>query len=268
MIDALDECDSDILQLLKWIARDNSEFSCRVKWLTTSRNEPYLKGLLELGGQLHTSLELNSSHVSHAVNTFIGCKIKELARLKKYSNERQAFVTTYLLDKTEGTFLWVALVCKELEKTQTRKTEARLQKFPAGLEPLYDRMMEQVQHMDGEEDADLCRHILCSVSLTFRPLHLRELSVFSLPEESCDMQSLEDLEGLVGLCGSFLAVRQETVYFVHQSAKDYFTICKGLSIFPSGQPHEHSTFARQCLKLMSDTLKRDVWFATGRSSCK
>jgi hypothetical protein len=48
------------------------------------------------------------------------------------------------------------------------------------------------------------------------------------------------------------------IYFVHQSAKDYFTTGKGSSIFPSGPAEEHRKITRRSLKFMSGTLKRDI----------
>jgi NACHT domain len=253
MIDALDECDPDIYQLLKWIVRNNSDLSHKIKWLATSRNEPAITEQLGRGRQLHTSLELNSLHVSRAVDEFIDCKVRELTDSKGYSSELRDFIRNYLLKNADGTFLWVALVCKALERVRAQKAKLLLQKFSAGLEPLYERMMEQVQHQADEEDANLCKRILRSVTLAFRPLQLQEIAIFA--NLSDDPQSLEDL---VGLCGSFLTIRQKTAYFVHQSAKDYFNSGKGSAIFYSGQADEHRSIARLCLKLMSDALKRDI----------
>ena len=136
MVDALDECDPKILELLEWIIHKNSEVSPKIKWLTTSRNEPAFIEQLGRGHQLHTSLELNSLHVTRAVAKFIDYKINELADLKSYTSELQAFVRKSLLEKAEGTFLWVALVCKELRKVRPQKAKSLLEKTPSGLQPL------------------------------------------------------------------------------------------------------------------------------------
>ena len=257
MVDALDECDPKIDELLEWIVRENSEVSPKIKWLTTSRNEPTFIERLGRGHQLHTSLELNSSHVARAVHNFIDYKVKELAGLKSYSSELQDFVRKSLLEKAEGTFLWVALVCKELRKQRKQHAKSFLEKIPAGLEPLYERMLDQVLRQENKDDIELCRRILCSVTLAFRPLRLEEIAFFAkIPEVIRNDPS--DLEELVGLCGSFITIRKETVYFVHQSAKDYLSDGKRSDIFLSGQEHEHANTARQCLEVMSSTLKKDV----------
>jgi NACHT domain len=258
MIDALDECDSRLDGLLRLIGDKDSGLSTKVKWLVTSRNQPAIQARLKPDGlRLSTSLELNSSHVSQAVNTFIDFKVRELARLNTYDSELQKYVRDYLHEKADGTFLWVALVCKELEDVGPGLTRYVLQQFPTGLEPLYERMLQQIKGETKRGFAAFCERILSSVALTYRPLHLRELGVAAdLPEILSD--NLQSVEELVGRCGSFLTVRKEMIYFVHQSAKDYFTTGKGSSIFPSGPAEEHRKITCRSLKFMSETLKRDI----------
>ena len=251
MIDALDECGPEVHELLEWIIRGSSEISPKIKWLTTSRNEPAFIERLGRGHRLHTSLELNSLHVTHAVAKFIDYKINELASLKSYTSELQVFVRNFLLEKAEGTFLWVALVCKELSKVRQQKAKLLLEKTPSGLGPLYERMLDQVLHQEDEDDIELCRRILCLVTSSFRPLRVEEIAVFARIPES-------ELEDLVSRCGSFITVREGTVYFIHQSAKDYLCDGKRKSDIHSGQGNEHADIARLCLELMSSTLKKNI----------
>ena len=115
------------------------------------------------------------------------------------------------------------------------------------------------QILDGKdvEDVEFCTMILSSVTLTYRPIHLKELvATAGLPEELLD--DLQSLNELVDLCGSFFTVRDDTIYFIHQSAKDYFTTSKGSQIFPLGQAAEHCKIAFRSLQVMSNTLKRDI----------
>ena len=256
MIDALDECDSKIDELLKWIISENPEVSPKIKWLMTSRNEPAFIERLGCGHQLHTSLELNSSHVARAVASFIDHKVNELA--KKWGDNRlQEFVRESLREKAEGTFLWVALVCKELSKVRRQYARSLLDQIPSGLEPLYQRMLDKVLKQEDERDVKLCRQILCSVTFALRPLRLEEVVVFAeVPEEFLTNPS--DLKNLVSCCGSFVTIREETVVFVHQSAKDYLSNEDRKGILHSGHGHEHANTARLCLDLMSKTLKKDI----------
>ncbi|CAD6565792.1 MAG: hypothetical protein ASARMPREDX12_006774 [Alectoria sarmentosa] len=249
-IDALDECDPTMHDLLKWIIHTKSQTSPRIKWLTTSRNQPAFIERLGRGHQLHTSLELNSLHVARAVASFIDHKVKGLAELKLYSSELQLSVRMSLLEKSEDTFLWVALVCQELSDVRPQRVKSWLEKIPAGLIPLYERMLDQVFHQKDEDDIKSCRRILRAVVLAFRPLRLEEIAVFA--------EVSEDVHDLVGHCGCFITIREEIAYLVHQSAKDFLSDVKRKDIFNSGQEHEHAIIARLCLEVMSNKLKKDI----------
>jgi NACHT domain len=258
LVDALDECTLQQVELLKLITNRNMASLSKVKWLVTSRNEPAIKELLEQGDRrVHTSLELNSHHISHDVTKFIKSKVAELVQRKGYDDQLRRFIHTYLQDQANGTFLWVALVCQELLKVPPRKARSALKRFPAGLEPLYMRMMEQISSLADTEDVELCSSILRAVTMAVRPLHLNELVfVAKLPDRM--HKDLPLVCELVSLCGSFLTLREETVSFVHQSAKDFLSVGRGVSIFSSGQSRDHSIVARRCRELMSRTLRKDI----------
>ncbi|KAB2569004.1 Vegetative incompatibility protein HET-E-1 [Lasiodiplodia theobromae] len=62
IIDALDECTTDLPKLLAFIAR-NSSVSPRVKWIVSSRNWPTIEeGLQQAGHKVKPSLELNAEY--------------------------------------------------------------------------------------------------------------------------------------------------------------------------------------------------------------
>ena len=252
MIDALDECDAEIHELLDWITRKEPGISPKIKWLTTSRNVPAFAEQLGRGHQLQTSLELNSQHVACAVASFVNHKVKELAVLKSYDRELQVLVQKSLLDKAEDTFLWVALACKELSKVRRQKVRSFLEKIPTGLVSLYERMLKQILHQEDLNDIVLSRRILCSVTIALRPLRFGEIAVFA------EIPGDEDVETLVGLCGSFLTIRGETVYLVHQSAKDYLSEENTKELFIRGKEHEHANRAQLCLRIMSSSLRKDI----------
>ncbi len=173
---------------------------------------------------------MNALHVSHAVDYFIECRVDKLSRTNRYGQELQASIINDLKLKSNGTFLWVAMVCKELEEVAKRKVASVLQTFPPGLKPLYERMMERLENQDDKKDAELCKQTLCAVTSAFRPFKLKELVIFAhLPKE---LEDPEDLEDLINRCGAFLTVRQGTVYVVHQSVKDYFSTGAGSQDFP------------------------------------
>ena len=256
MIDALDECESGLSQLLKLITH-TFEPPSRVKWLVSSRIRSDIEKQLKSDGLgLRINLESNSSHISHAINAFIDFKVAKLAEDNEYDSELYEEISSYLRRNAEGTFLWVALVCKKLQEVEAWETLQILKEFPPGLEPLYARMIEQIRRL-SHTNMEYCLQILSTAAIIYRPLHLKELAAIAgLPEKSfCDIRSVNKL---VDLCGSFFTIREEIISFVHQSAKDYFTTGKGLKIFPSSQAEEHRRIACRSLQVMLNTLKRDI----------
>ena len=260
IVDALDECESGLSQLLDLFVRNASASSSRVKWLVSSRHRVDIEEHLRPEkGRMKLNLELNAhDHVSRAVNAYIDHKVSELSQLKQYDSKLRDDVRSYIHSNADGTFLWVALVCKELARTLRRKTLSVLKSFPSGLQPFYQRMMEQMHALNDGEDLEICKRILASITLAYRPIHLEELvSIAGIPEELLDDQG--SLEELVGLCGSFLIIREGIIYFVHQSAKDYLNTHVDPEIFPHGRAEEHCRIVSQLLQIMSNTLQRDIY---------
>src|SRR5262245_52763097 len=60
------------------------------------------------------------------------------------------------------------------------------------------------------------------------------------------------------MCGSFLTVRDDQIYLIHQSAKDYLSDEARATIFPSQEKTHHDIFSRS-LELMPRILQRDVY---------
>lgn len=107
-------------------------------------------------------------------------------------------------------------------------------------------------------DADVCRQILAILAITYRPLALRELLSLFQPLEDFD-DNVESLEEIIGSCGSFLTVRKDVVYFVHQSAQDFLLKVAAAQIFPSGVSHEHHKVFSKSLRTLSHVLRRDIY---------
>ncbi|APA15267.1 hypothetical protein sscle_14g100370 [Sclerotinia sclerotiorum 1980 UF-70] len=252
IIDALDECQKDLPQLLRLIVSGLSIYS-RVKWLISSRNWPEIEEQLQHAEQgTRLSLELNAESVSAAVRWYIREKVKYLARTKKYTKETKDTIERYFLEHANGTFLWVALVCQNLEKARLF-TNSKLQDYPSELDPLYNRMMKQIVDMEDIDAAQICLQILAIVVIAYRPLTLDEL--MSLME----MNNEIPLEEIIQLCGSFLVSRNRSVFFVHQSAQDFLSKKVAKTIFPDGIGKVHNKVLLNSITVMSKTLKRDVY---------
>jgi hypothetical protein len=254
IVDALDECVADLPKLLDFIAQ-KSCVSSRVKWVVSSRNWPMIEKEFEPAMQkVRVCLELHEDSVSAAVEAYIRFKVDWLAKRNRYDDKTRDAVKHYLSLNAEGTFLWVALVCQELTSISGWKAQEKLKAFPPGLDALYRRMMDQIH---DSEDAILCERILAIVSTVYRPVTLDELVSFvDMPNSVSG--NYEALCEVIGLCGSFLTLRERTVSFVHQSAKDFLSQDVSSELFPCGMEGVHYSIFLKSLQIMS-TLRRDMY---------
>lgn len=251
IVDALDECSVDRQRLLDFIAKPSP-----AKWIVSSRNWFDIEESLddaERNIKLH--LELNQDSVSMAVESYVKYKVNQLAQKNKYGGEMKKAVLQHLTANADGTFLWAALVCQELSNVNIRRrhTLDTLKSFPPGLDPLYGRMLE---HISQSTDAQLCREILAKILVVYRPLTLEELH--ALVKELGDLNR-EEVEEVVGSCGSFLTLHHGLISLVHQSAKEYLLNEASGEILPSGIAYQHHMILARSLDLFYGKLERDIY---------
>ncbi|KAJ3454768.1 hypothetical protein MRS44_013368 [Fusarium solani] len=212
VIDALDECETGLQQLLKLVVENTS--ACRVKWIVSSRNKRDIEQQLKPSdSQTGLSLELkaNAQHCVACPHFKIKCDAPYAKRLATRSFGRPSLSRSSKLLKA-----WDGLDV--------------LEEMPMGLEELYARMMKQIQQLK-RRDLEFCRLVLSAATLAYRPLHILELGVVSgSPGEKSGKS--ERIQTIIRMCGSFLTMRDDQVYIVHQSAKDYLS-GKGAPISPS-----------------------------------
>ena len=123
--------------------------------------------------------------------------------------------------------------------------------------------MKQICKSDNSE---LYKHILATIVTVYTFITLTELiSLVELLEDASEYVS--SLYQIIGLCGSFLMIRKDKIYFVHQSVKDYLLIKISNEIFLSDREEIHYKIFLKSLEIMSRTLRRDIYslYAMGYS---
>ncbi|UKZ75874.1 hypothetical protein TrVFT333_003570 [Trichoderma virens FT-333] len=239
IIDALDECVTDLPKLLDFINTKSTLFS-RVKWIVSSRNWLEIEERLDSAAQqMRLCLELNEVSISAAVNAYIKHQVERLAQKKKYSATIKNAVYHHLSSNSNNTFLWVALVCQNLGRISLQSPLRTLAKFPPGLDSLYQRMLEQIHDLE-DSDAQFCYQILATVLLVYRPVTVAELSTL-IESPGVDPADTELINKAIGLCGSFLTVRDSQVYVIHHCAD------------------VHGVILMRSLQTMSATLRRNIY---------
>ncbi|KAH8587516.1 NACHT domain-containing protein [Bisporella sp. PMI_857] len=237
IVDALDECVTGLPELLDLVVYTSS-VSSRAKWIVSSRN--------------WSSIERSLNTAAHRF------KVDWLAERNRYSSETHESVQSYLSLNANGTFLWVALVCKELSKIPGWKAKTKVTAFPPELDPFYRRMMDQIRGVEDAEDRELCTQVLAVVAAVYWPITLDELSSFiDMPDGI--VGEYEALSEIIELCGSFLTLREYTISFVHQSAKDFLIKKAQNEIHPFGVEAVHHIIFSRSLQAMSGTLRRDIY---------
>ncbi|KAH7382615.1 WD40-repeat-containing domain protein [Phaeosphaeria sp. MPI-PUGE-AT-0046c] len=261
IVDALDECVIDQPKLLSLIAKQSSA-STRIKWIVSSRNWPVIEEQLrQAEHKTKLSLELNADSVAAAVKIFIQQKVFQLAQEKYYTQEVQDVVLQHLESNANDTFLWVALVCQDLKTTprwktfDKRRALEKLAQFPPGLDSLYERMLQQIHDSDN---AEICFRILAVAAVLYRPVTVVELTALVEPLEDF-VDNLDLVREMIDLCGSFLTMRDDTVYFVHQSAKDFLLAEASNEVFPKGVKDIHQAIFSASVAALYTTLGRDMY---------
>ncbi|GAW14635.1 hypothetical protein ANO14919_040380 [Xylariales sp. No.14919] len=251
IIDAVDECSEGLDSLLEFVVEHSA--TSGVKWLLSSRNLPHIEKALVAANRLR--LELNRESIATAVGCYIEHKTSKLKVVMRLNEEKQEIIKSALTEKAENTFLWVALACQQLEKTNPWDLEKQLKVLPAGLNSLFERMMDSIS---ATMSAKLYHNILAIVSVVYRPISLLELFTF-LEESQRQRVGFEHLIGVVHSCGSFLTIQGDIVYFVHQSAKDYLITKATYTIFPSSIEATHFSIYSRSIKALSNDLQRDIY---------
>jgi len=116
-------------------------------------------------------------------------------------------------------------------------------------------MLQQICESD---DADICLRVLAVVAVLYRPVTVAELT--ALVEQLDNfVNDLELVREIVSLCGSFLTLRDDTVYFVHQSAKDFLLEKASNKVFPYGNELVHQDVFSKSLAVLHKTLRRNMY---------
>ncbi|KAL7932924.1 hypothetical protein V8C35DRAFT_322755 [Trichoderma chlorosporum] len=259
IIDALDECTTGRPELLRLIRRISTSSSA--KWAVSSRNWPEIEKELVEG--MNLSLEVNATLVAASVNAYILHKASQISLLKQ-NDELKEEVCRQMREKANGTFLWVAIVFERLNSESDAYYDdasdvmAILDEMPEDLTKLYTIMLERISQLKGK-GSGLCRTILAIVTLAYRPLHLNELS--TLAGFQNNLKKLHQLNTLIKDCGSFLTVRENHIYFIHQSAKEYLAtdLSSQPIIFRQEMEGIRYTMVLNSLNAMEQTLRENIY---------
>ena len=169
----------------------------------------------------------------------------------------QEDITTQLLSKASGSFLWVRLALETVRDNWHTQDDIQmiLTQVPSGMEPLYKRMLDMIKALSTRSQL-MAKRILTWAACCWKPLSLAELHI-ALEPEFKGFVSLEDT--IVQICGHFISVDNSRVSFTHITARQYLLHDTDISpAFINGrQGHEH--IAKVCLRYLSNEKWRRVF---------
>lgn len=268
LIDGLDECNTNLADLLDLVVELSTAGCSHIKWIVSSRNEAPMTEKLgtETSGDVQLSLELNAESVSVAVNAYIDYKVSMLHSSKGYSEHERLVIYNHLRETSNATFLWVALVCQRLAELNGKQALREIKKgiFPPGLDSLYKRMLQRIEDARTTETVDICKRTLAVVCTVYRPITLSALpSLIGLHEEFLSDDGVsydfDALKAELSWCGSFFSVKEDVITIVHQSAADFLHKGAADRIFPQGIKQAHHMLFLQSLRALNRVLKKDIY---------
>lgn len=246
-VDALDECEqgqSDLIHLIS----TSLTLTEKVRWLVSSRPTVKLKN----PDTTRMLLELDAQTLERPVSIYIDHKLATLRGRDGYDENTLAIISTTVRERAQNTFLWVALVFKQLESVEGWYAVDIIEEIPSGLSELYTHMMTKIEN-GHIRDPEYCKSVLVAACLAYRPLSVSELAVVAA------LPSKIDPHNVVEKCGSFLATREKMVYLIHQSAKDYLNESYTSRLQPAGHAQGHTDIAKRSIDAMSSMLSRNMY---------
>ncbi|OJJ70220.1 hypothetical protein ASPBRDRAFT_105584, partial [Aspergillus brasiliensis CBS 101740] len=236
ILDALDECqDEDRKKLIDAVKEFYSgpHTNSKLKFLITSRPYEHIRrGLSELITELptiHLSGEdgKEAEQISHEIDLVIRRRVHDISKQRSLMEHECAMLIDRLTAVENRTYLWVSLILDVLENTpefSKGKVHRILSDLPTTVDSAYERILDR---SPDKENAKVLLHI---ITAAMRPLSLEELSLALALSAGCQAPTdiADNMEPtyrfkktLRDLCGLFVIILNDTVYLLHQTAKEF-----------------------------------------------
>lgn len=255
VIDALDEC-TNYTVLFPLLAKIEEHFPLRVFFTSRPSLAIERNFFREDIAMIADSITLDASLGD------IKLFLEEHARyLRAESEEERQQLVQLVLDKSNGNFLWTALVVKELEDALS-KEQVRdiLTSVPKEIGNLYSQILRNVMAIprNGMIAKAILRWTLCAS----RPLLVEEL------KEALRLdigETLSQFDKTIGsICGNLVSVDTESrVKIAHQTVREFFFQEQANHEFTLIRAEEHARVYEVCVDYLSGEEMRPPRFRRG-----
>lgn len=142
------------------------------------------------------------ARIKHDVQKLLHSGVKKLAKRKEWSAELKTKVEAKLLDRSEGIFLWVSFVLRDLTVQPNAEVLTTIEKTPKGLHQLYDDILRRIKIVSSRVGRTALRWALGSQ----RRLRLEEMADV-LDIRDCDSENAkQNVRDAIDLSYGFLQV--------------------------------------------------------------
>jgi WD40 repeat protein len=248
IIDALDEC-HNYNALFPLLAKLDSRIPLRI--FITSRPSPMIhKGFTQLRNFITETA--SPENTLGDIKLYVKRKVEDL---DIGHVEYMQKITSTILEKSEGCFLWVVLVLEELENAFSESEIDRiLMEVPVGMDPLYERTLEGMSQ--APRGKPLAKAILRWSACATRALRVEELeAALQIQTKDKGIFALEKF--ISSTCGHLVYVDgYKKVRMIHQTAKEFLLRDDLDSEFAIKARDAHGELADTCLQyLISEDMK-------------
>ena len=276
VIDALDECDKDehIRMILQLLAEARTLKTTRLRVLLTSRPEiPIRHGFYQIPDTEHQDFVLHNvplTIINHDISLFleynIGIIRHEWSLGADWPGE---VVLQHLVLYACGLFIWAATTCRFIRegKQFARKRLDTILKGSSDaitapekhLNEIYRTVLEHSissEFLDEEKEEvyHMLKHRLGSIVVLLSPLSISSLSrLLYLPREDIN-RTFEDLHAILDIPKD----PTHPLRLHHPSFRDFLLNKDRCRDFWVDEKEIHQILATSCIRLMSQTLKKDI----------
>ncbi|PTB81557.1 hypothetical protein M440DRAFT_1459692 [Trichoderma longibrachiatum ATCC 18648] len=245
IIDGLDEYsgDSDVYQLLEQLPQ-------HVRVFVASQHTPEIQeGMLSLGQRVSIRM-VGTEHTVSDMRFVVKARLKQLNHLETGDE-----LVSRIVEKSNGSFVWIRLVLKELETAFTDEDiEAILEEVPSDLHEMYARILHSIEK--DKRRAKLAKSILTWITLAQRPMTIEELRDAVQMDIRAAPQNM--VHAAVAACGQFIMIDQRLrLHLVHDTARQFLCRADAESNFAITPAKDHGHLAALCLAYLAKHLAVD-----------
>ncbi|KAI0158724.1 NACHT and WD domain-containing protein [Pestalotiopsis sp. NC0098] len=242
VIDGLDEC-KEGAELISLLARAQEMWPLCI--LITSRDTFDTVAVFQPKGEVVLE-QIHEKDTKSDISLLIDRRIWSIPAKDE---EMRGDIRQRIIDKSAGSFLWVDLVLKRLQKAHlSTDVERILNSVPSDMNELYHEILVAIS--EDTASRHLAKAILRWVTYASRPITTLELqAALELDLED----TVNDIERSIAVsCGHLVFVdAQSQVRLVHQTAREFLTDASVESEFFINKASGHRVLALTCLKYLS-----------------